>query len=126
MQFRTWLEAIDREEARSIVVDALGVGNLDKEEQGKVLGSTVEQQPGLRDKLFSYSELRPFQAQIDQFLATHHTANLTELIHFLTTLGKEGVPDKRPEDLERDKPPAEPSVLGPEAMPQNGLTTTTF
>lgn len=124
MQFRTWLEDIDREEARSIVVDALNAGHLDKDEQGKVLGSSVEQQPGLKDKLASYAELRPFLAQIEQFLAIHHTANLTELIHFLTKLGREEIPEKRPEDLMRDKPPSEPEPLGGEPLSQQGVAQT--
>ncbi len=122
MQFRTWLEEIDREEARHIVIDALDAGHLDKDEQGNVLGSTIEQQAGLKDKLFNYSELRPFQAQIRQFFAIHHTANLTELINFLSTLGQHENPDKLPEDLEKDAPPAEPEVLGPDRMSQQGVS----
>ncbi len=122
MKFRTWIEEIDREESRSIVIDALDAGHLDDEEKGNVLGSTLEQQPQLKDKLFSYSELRPFQVQIKQFFATHQGANLTELINFLSTLGLHENPEKLPEDLEKDKPPPEPDALGPDRMSDQGVS----
>lgn len=122
MKFRIWLESIDREEARSIVIDALDAGRLDQDEQSTVLGSTIEQQPGLKDKLFTYSELRPFQVQISQFLDIHHTSGLTELINFLATLGQHENPDKLPEDLEKDAPPPEPAISDKYSMSQQGVS----
>jgi len=122
MKFSIWLEEIDREESRSIVIDALDAGHLDDEEKGNVLGSTLEQQPQLKDKLFSYSELRPFQVQIKQFFATHQTANLTELINFLSTLGQHENPNKLPEDLEKNTPPADPDALEPDQISDQGVS----
>lgn len=87
MSFKFWLEHLDREAAKSIVLNALGADSRDPEEQRAILGSTLQQQPELSKKLATYAELEKHREAINHFLIQNKYAEVTQLIDFIAHLG---------------------------------------
>lgn len=89
MRFRVWLEnLIDREEARRIVLDAVGATDAPEDTKDAVLGSRVSEQPVLVKNLRRYRELHPYLPAIEDYIFRNPNANLITLISFIERLDR--------------------------------------
>ena len=108
LNFKTWLEGISHQEARKIVLDAVGAADADSEAQGHALTGTLEQHPDLVRKLSAYTALQPHLANVEQYITDNQKSTIVELISYLASLDDQELPSER-EDL-GDKDEAVPVV----------------
>ena len=104
MDFRFWIEnrRIDREQAIAIVLDAAGASELPKHDQQIVLASKINEQPRLRKSLAGYHQLKQYIQQIEQYMLTHGSRSLSELVDFLVELNHSMRSSEMPEPSDGD------------------------
>ena len=86
MRFKIWLEYIDREEAKSIVLNALGSDDQDHEEEGTILGSLIGSHAHLDKLLSSFSALNQYNQEIGQFIKKNKNKPVLMLVDFIANL----------------------------------------
>jgi len=107
MHFRVWFEAtLSHDTAKTFVLDAIGAGDSDAEEQSDLLGSVIGRYQDLADKLTKYSELEPYASEIAGFIHASGKKTLQQLIDFIAGL----------DNPETVRPKQAPSV-GPGGLP---------
>lgn len=92
MKFRLWLEMINRDSVKKIVLDAIGASKLPHEQQSQVLGSMVAVHPELMDKLKNYSELQPMLGNIRNFVQSKPNTDMIGLINYISTMNQPSSP----------------------------------
>jgi len=87
MQFKIWLEAvISHDTARTFVLDAIGAGVTEPDEQSDLLGSQIGLYTDLADKLTAYSELQPYASEISGYVHASSKKSIRDLINFIADL----------------------------------------
>lgn len=89
--FKTWLETVNRDQARAFVMDAVGADQNDPKEQSDVLGSLIRHHPDIEHKIMAFSELQPYQSQIVGFIRASRDKTLQELVDFIEKIDNSGM-----------------------------------
>lgn len=102
MKFKLWLEALNRDSVKKIVLDAVGGSRLPHEQQSQLLGSLVVVHPDLIKKLGNYSEIKPIMGNIQSFVQQKQNADLISLINYISGLNKPSAPKPDLDDAHGD------------------------
>ena len=109
MRFRLWLEAVNREEAKRLVLNAIGADeNTDEEDVGDILASPIEVHPDIENKLISNEVLKSYASEISGFIHGQKEKSLQKLVDKISELSG----PEHPAASEPPGPSVEPMPLG--------------
>jgi len=119
MRFRLWLEnRINREEAKMLVLNAIGAGDdVDEEDIGDILASPIKVHPDIEKNLTINEKLKTYASELSGFIRGNGDESLQKLVEKITDLAG----PEHPAAAEPPGPAAEPTPLGSTpASPEEG------